>query len=74
MMLGSPVVAIVCLTLAFAFIYAGIKNESIIDVLSGKSSAIQPGIIGGALNPQAIAPLVGQASTPTAPTQTTKMA
>lgn len=44
MMFGSPVVAIVTLTLAFAFLYAGIKNENIVDVLTGKSA---PGNVTG---------------------------
>ncbi len=64
---GSPVVAIITLTLAFAFIYAGIKNQSIIDVLTGKTQGIQPGIVGGALG----APGLAQNLTGTPPAQST---
>ncbi len=67
-MFGSPVVAIVTLTLAFAFIYAGIKNQNIVDVLTGKTQqGIQPGIIGGALG----APGLAQNLTGTPPAQPT---
>ncbi len=55
-MFGSPVVAIVALTLAFAFIYAGIKNQSIVDVLTGKEKTkadFTGGILGGAIGPLA---------------------
>jgi hypothetical protein len=73
-MFGSPVVAIVTLTLAFAFIYAGIKNQSIVDVLTGKTTAIQ-GSAQSIVTPSMVAPLLGKASTTTAPsTPTTKMA
>lgn len=74
-MFGSPVVAIITLTLAFAFIYAGIKNESIIDVLTGKNPGIATGVTGALTQPGIVAPLLGtKSSTTISSTPTTKQA